>query len=883
MTIATGSRLGAYEILAPIGAGGMGEVYKARDTRLGRDVAIKVLPSSLSSPEMRRRFEREAKTISQLSHPHICALYDVGNQDGVEYLVMEYLEGETLADRIGRGPMPLEQVFRCGVEIAGALDRAHRQGIVHRDLKPGNVMLTNSGVKLLDFGLARGIPLPGPVSGETASPTITGSPPVTEEGTILGTFQYMAPEQLEGNAADARTDIFAFGGLLYEMATGSPAFFGSSRVSLISAILRDDPKPIATFQPMTPPALDRVVKTCLAKDPEDRWQSAHDVGTELRWISQAGSEAAIPARATVPQRRRERIWQAVAAAAVVVAAVLAWRSGRRSSSPPPLLRASINLPAGLQLDTENASLAVSPDGRRIVIAASGPDARQKLWLRSLDRLEVQPISGTDGATYPFWSPDGRNVGFFAHHKLARIDLATGSVGTICDAPEGRGGSWSRDGRIVFAPAFYGPLYLVAAAGGTPVPVTRVDEAQRSHRLPYFLPDGRRVLFLSGRSFDPKDNAIFCLDLDSKQVSLVVRENSGAAFAQPGELLFQRASTVFAQPIDARSLRFTGPAVPIAEGVWFNLPRWVGRFSVSDTGVLVFGGASITQKSQLTWFDAAGVRLATTGDPEYFRPQGVSVAPDGKTIAAAISDPAGRSDIWLYDAAGGVKRRFTFESGGGYQPYWSADGRQIAYSDAKNGVLIQAADGASPARTLVTTGAAAEVMGWSPDGRFLAVTFLQEKTGADLFLVPTSGGGAPRPLVAGPSNERNGRFSPDGRWLCYVSDESGREEIYVVPFPGPGGKWQISSTGATEAFWLGGGGTIAFRQAADNQLVGVDFHAHGATAEIGSPRPILGARSIPNTSLLPTSDGKRFLLAVPTGGEEPYALTVVDGWTAGGAR
>jgi serine/threonine-protein kinase len=332
-------------------------------------------------------------------------------------------------------------------------------------------------------------------------------------------------------------------------------------------------------------------------------------------------------------------------------------------------------------------------------------------------------------------------------------------------------------------------------------------------------------------------------------------------------------------MDAGSLRLTGPAAPIAEGVWFNKPRWVGRFSVSDTGLLVFGGASLTQKDQLIWFDLEGARLATVGDPEYFRPQGVSVAPDGKTIAVSIADPAGRSDIWLYDAVRGSKTRFTFEAAGGYQPSWSADGKQIAYSDAKNSVLIKASDGASPARSLLTQGSAADVMSWSPDGRFLAIGHLPEKSGADIFLLSTSGGGAPRPLLAGPANERNGRFSPDGKWLCYVSDESGRDELYVVPFPGPGGKWQISSGGVTEAFWLGDGGAIAYWQPADNKLFAVDFRAHGNNAAIGPPRPLFGGRSIPNVAMSPSPDGKRFLLAIPAGGEVPYTLTVVSGWTA----
>jgi eukaryotic-like serine/threonine-protein kinase len=858
----------------------MGEVYKARDTRLERTVAIKVLPDHLSKNEdVRQRFEREAKTISQLSHPHICALHDVGSQDGVEYLVMEHLEGETLSDRLAKGPLPLEQTLRFGVQIAEALDKAHRQGIVHRDLKPGNVMLTKSGVKLLDFGLAKAMAPASQPSGLTALPTVVGSAPLTQEGTILGTFQYMAPEQLEGKETDARTDVFALGAVLYEMATGNKAFSGSSQMSLISAILRDDPKPIATVQPMTPPALDRVVKTCLAKDPEERWQSARDIASELKWIAQAGSGVEIPAPAIARRRRGERIWQAVAAVAVVVAAVLAWRSGLRRPGPSPLLRTAINLPPGLHLDAENASLALSPDGRRIVIAASGPEGGQKLWLRSLDRLEVQPIPGTDGATYPFWSPDSRSLGFFAGHKLARTEISSGSVQTICDVEDGRGGTWSRDGRIVFSGAAVGPLFVVLATGGSPVPVTRVDGTTRTHRLPHFLPDGKRVLFLSGKGVDASDNGIYCLDLDSKKVSLLARENSGGLFAPPGELLFQRASAVFAQPMDASSLRLTGPAVPVAEGVWFNLPRWVGHFSVSDTGLLVFGGASLTQKSQLTWFDPEGARLATVGSPEYFREGNLCVAPDGKVIAVSIADPAGRSDLWLYDVTRGNKTRFTFEAAGGYEPSCSADGKQIAYADANNSILIKMFDGSSPARTLLTPVTNYDLMGWSPDGRFLVVGYRREKSGADIFLFPTSGGGDPRPVVAGPANERAGRFSPDGKWFCYISDESGRDELYVVPFPGPGGKWQISSGGVSQAFWLGDGGAIAYWQPADNKLLAVDFHARGGSVEIGPPRPLLGGRSIPNVASSPSPDGKRFLLAVPVGSEAPYTLTVVTNWTA----
>ena len=857
----------------------MGEVYKAKDTRLERTVAVKVLPSHLSSTEeVRQRFEREAKTISSLSHPHICALYDVGNQDGVEYLVMEYLEGETLADRLLKGALPAEQTLRFGIEIADALDKAHRQGIVHRDLKPGNVMLTKSGVKLLDFGLAKAVAPVSKQSGLTSLPTMAHAQNLTQEGTILGTFQYMSPEQLEGREADGRSDIFAFGAVLYEMATGNKAFSGSSQVSLISAIMRDDPKPISAVAPMTPAPLDRLVRTCLAKDPEERWQSAHDVASELRWIEKAGADAEFPAPAVARRRSRERIWQAVAAAALAVAAVLAWRSGMRRPGASPLLRTAINLPPGLHLDAQNNSLALSPDGRRIAIAASGPDGKQKLWLRSLDRLEVQPVPGTDGATYPFWSPDSRNLGFFSGRRLARTEIASGSVQTICEVEDGRGGTWSRDGKIVFAPAPMGPLSLVSAAGGTPVQVTRVEDSARTHRLPHFLPDGRRVLFLSGIGLDASANAIYCLDLDSKKVSPVARENSGGVYARSGELLFQRGGTVFAQPMEGGSLRLTGPAVPIAEGVWFNLPRWVGHFSISETGLLVFGGASPTQRSQLTWFDLEGARLGTVGEAEYFRDQDMSVAPDGRMIAVSIAEPSGRSDIWLYDTARGTRTRFTLGAGGGYECRWSRDGKQIAYSDASGAILVRASDGASPAKTLLKGGGNPELTGWSPDGRFLVVGQSRNKSAGDIFLLSNSGSGALEQVVAGPGNERQGLFSPDGKWLSYISDESGQDELYVVPFPGPGGRWQVSSGGASQHFWLGDGAAIAYWQPADGKLLAVDFHARGGNAEIGPPRPLFGGRSITNVSLSPSPDGKRFLLELPVSSEAPYTLTLVSNWT-----
>ena len=494
MALSSGTRLGPYEILSPLGAGGMGEVYRARDTRLEREVAVKVLPPHLSSSEeMRQRFEREAKAISQLSHPHICALYDVGSHEGTEYLVMELLEGETLAARLVKGALPLEQTLRFGVEIADALDKAHRQGIVHRDLKPGNVMLTKSGVKLLDFGLAKVLDPKGPVESLTSVPTAAKD--VTEAGAILGTLSYMAPEQLEGKKADPRTDIFAFGAMLYEMATGRKAFSGSGRASLISSIMTTEPQPISTLQPMTPPALDRVVRKCLAKDPEERWQNAADLGSELRWVSEGGSQTGIAAPAVSGRRRRS--WLPWAAALLLSGLAVALSSFFRAPAPAPVLRAAINLPPKTVLEPLGMALALSPDGLRLAFSATGSDGKLRLWLRSMDGLEVQPLTGTDGATCPFWSPDSRFIGFFADRKLKKIPASGGTVLTICDAPDGRGASWGRDDVVVFAPAPFGGLSRVSASGAAPTMLTEVKGPGVTHRLPHFLPDGKHLLFLSG--------------------------------------------------------------------------------------------------------------------------------------------------------------------------------------------------------------------------------------------------------------------------------------------------------------------------------------------------------------------------------------------------
>ncbi|MEO8587138.1 MAG: protein kinase, partial [Acidobacteriota bacterium] len=575
MTLATGTRLGPYEILSPLGAGGMGEVYRARDTRLERDVAVKILrPTDSTSQEMKLRFEREAKAISQLSHPNICALYDVGSHEGTEYLVMEYLEGETLAIRLEKGALPLPQVISIGVQIADALDRAHRQGIVHRDLKPANVMLTKGGVKLLDFGLAKTLAPAVQPSGLTSSPTMASPQHLTQQGTILGTFQYMAPEQLEGSEADARSDIFSFGAVLYEMATGRKAFDGKSQASLIGSILKDTPPPASSIAPMTPPALDRLIATCLSKDPEDRLQTAHDVKLQLQWVGEGGSQAGLPAPVAARRKNREKLAWALAAAAAAVALVFAIGFLRRAPRVSPPIFAAIPLPEKTFVE----SVVLSPDGKTLAFTAGKPGAQPGLWIRNLGSPAAQPVAGAEEAGFPFWSPDSRFVAYFTKGSLKRIDPSGGPALTVCDAARGVGGAWNRDGTIVFAPSPTSPLFRVPASGGKPEPVTRLDASLRvtAHRYPAFLPDGRHFLYmaanLSGNAGDPA-NSIRVGSLDGKTDKVVVAGIASNPSFAAGHLLYPSEGALLAVKMDPSRLEVQGDAVPVAQRL--NVTNWYG--------------------------------------------------------------------------------------------------------------------------------------------------------------------------------------------------------------------------------------------------------------------------------------------------------------------
>jgi Tol biopolymer transport system component/tRNA A-37 threonylcarbamoyl transferase component Bud32 len=885
MTLSAGTRLGPYEIVAPIGAGGMGEVYKARDTRLERTVAIKVLPQHLSSaPEVRQRFEREAKTISQFSHSHICALYDVGREPGrdgghdTEYLVMEFLEGETLSDRLAKGALPLEQTLRYGVEIADALDKAHRQGIVHRDLKPGNVMITKSGVKLLDFGLAKAMAAPVQSSGMTSLPTVMGSANqnLTQEGTILGTFQYMAPEQLEGREADARTDIFAFGCLLYEMATGRKAFSGGTQASLISSIMKEDPPPISQVSPMSPAALDRVVKKSLAKDPEDRWQTAADLGSELKWIAEGGgSQVGIPV--TVAARKRAP-WIPLAAAVLLAAlGFLAGRSLRRTPDAP-ITRSSIDIPPQLEI-YRWSSLALSPDGTTLAFSATGADGKLAIWTRRMDSFAIQLLAGSEGGFNPFWSPDSRSIGFFADRKLKRAPLGGGPALTICDATDGRGGSWTDKDEIVFAPSPFSGLSKVSAAGGAPAALTKPEKPGVTHRLPSCLPGGRTCLYLSGAQTSSADKSteIRALDLATGKSTVVAKENSEGRFVAPGYLAFVREGNLLLQPFDPSTLKTTGAAVPVAEGVAFEAFRWIGNFTFSNTGRLVFQSSQALRKSRLTWFDLEGKELGAVGEPATFF--SLALSPDAKRIAATcLGSQNAPPEVRLYDLERGVGTRFTFGDQGANFPVWSPDGREIAYGDPGSGIRVKSADGGSEGRLILHMATNVWALGWSPDGKRLLLRIQDPSTGGvDLNDFPLEPDAKPRKLFAtDPSEFTNGAISPDGKWLLYVSNETGRQEIYVAPYPALGERRQVSTAGGTGGHWLGSR-SILYVQPSDGKLFAVDFDEQGNALRMSAPRPVFGNKLPPRGPFDVAPDGKRILFAVSAEDSSSAEVRFVSDW------
>src|SRR5262245_6942781 len=884
MPIPAGTKLGPYEILQPIGAGGMGEVYKANDTRLGRIVAIKIVPAHLSQkPDVKQRFEREAQTIASLNHPHVCTLYDIGHQDGTDFLVMEFLEGETLAERLSKGALPIQEALRYAIQISDALDKAHGLGVTHRDLKPGNIMLTKSGAKLLDFGLAKFVPSMQPT--DSAVPTVPQD--LTVHGTLLGTVQYMAPEQIEGDEVDARTDIFAFGVILYEMITGKKAFIGKSQASLMGSILERQPPRISTIEPLAPPALERVVEICVAKAPENRWQTAHDVMLQLQWIAEGGSAAGLPAPVVHRRKNRERIaWLVAAVSAVAVLALVVpyvWKTPediRTVRFPIFPTGSSIFAPT-------NAPLApfpiISPDGRRVAFIAQEPGDRPQIWVRPFDSMDAQPLAGTEGVQgLPFWSPDSRHIAFAANGNLESIEFSGGPVQVICSVDLGVEGAWSRDGTIIFYRTVrggsQGGLYRVSDRGGEPVALTTPNPAlnETSHHLPQFLPDGRHFLYLA-----QQPNTVYVGSLDTKETKRLLSADSAAIYAPPGYLLYVQQGTLMARAFDAGRLELTGEPFRIAEEVRSNVGNGRAAFSISDNGTLVYrtGAFFTTQQQHLVWFDRSGKRDDTinqTGDS-----RNPSLAPDGKRLAVTRVETATQTDVWIIDLVRGVNSKFTLGPANERDPVWSPNGNEIIFRANPNGIYDlyrKPSTGISTDELILKSDQDKIPTSWSPDGRFLLFSSNDPKTRSDIWLLPLSGERKPESFSTTPANEGFARFSPDGHWVAYTSDESGTPQIYLQPFPRSNQRIQVA--GGLNPHWRKDGGELFF--IGDNgNLVAVEIKGAGSTMVPGTPKELFRpASGGPNYDV--SADGQRFLFSAgstnnPNSDSAP--ITVVLNWAA----
>ena len=878
MPLAPGTKLGPYEIGIPLGTGGMGEVYRAKDTRLDRSVAIKILPAQFSAdPVRKQRFDREAKTISSLNHPHICVLYDVGHQDGTDYLVMECVEGETLAKRLEKGPLPLEQVLKYGAQIADALDKAHRSGVVHRDLKPGNIVLAATGAKLLDFGLAKSV---RPLASVMTLTADTPRAAMTEEGTIVGTFQYMSPEQVEGKELDGRSDIFSLGAVLYEMVTGQRAFEGKSQLSVASAILEKDPQPISTIKPLIPSVLDHAVKKSLAKLPDERWQSASDLSSELKWIVESSGQTVGTAPSGASGKTNKGLaWVAFCALAVAMIATATWWRNDKPPEQTMYFLASLPFPAH--------DIAFSPNQRTLAVIAYQESARKNaLWIYEVGSQGARILTDTEGASYPFWSPDGRALAFFADGKLKKLELSDGPVQIICDATSGRGGTWNKDGVIVFTPdaTLGNGLYRVPASGGIPTQISRPDPSrgEESHRYPTFLPDGSHYLYLAANFSGRKEevDAVFMGALNSNEKRFVTAATANAAYAAPGYLLFCRGKTLLAQRFDLKRLALTGEPATILTEVQ-QLPQ-TGRavFAVSDDGLLVAQTGSQVALSQPIWFDRKGNELGAVGKPDLYG--NVSLAPNGRSVAVNKTDSGSQNtDIWIYELQRDSSKRLTFNPGFNVMPIWNPDASRLTFAANRQlsvDLFIKNSDGAQEEQSLVRDESDKFPYDWSRDARYILylignsrlayVTLPELKT--SLFLKV-------------PSALRNAQISPDEKWVAYASNETGKWEIYVTSFPQGRGRWQVSIGGGEQPRWRGDGKEL-FYLSSDGKMMAAPVRI---TANFDVGRPVELFQTSPRQPVSFNDqvaydvrpDGQRFLILTQMKQAESVPMSVVLNWPA----
>jgi serine/threonine protein kinase len=885
MSLNSGSRLGPYEVVAPLGAGGMGEVYRARDTRLEREVAIKVLPAEVSGrDDLRQRFEREARAISSLHHPHICALHDIGEQDGISYLVMELLRGETLDKRIERGPIPAAEALRIAIQIGGALEQAHGQGLIHRDLKPANVMLTDSGAKLLDFGLAKAAAPRNAPLGLSAAATRTQH--LTMEGAIVGTLGYMAPEQLEGKDTDARTDIFAFGVVLYEMLTGTRAFAGESQASLITAIMSADPISPAALQPAASPALERTLRQCVAKSADQRWHCMHDLVSELKWIAEGGAPAGLTA---APVQARFAPWRYLVAGAVAIALIsTAALYVRWSGKAPPSRAISLDFVLPEKLHMRSIDIPTpSPDGERIVFSAMNADNKYTLWIRSLNSPALRQLPGTEGAILPFWSPDGREAGFFADGKLKRVDLAGGMPQTIAEIANNIGGAtWSSKGTILFGNN--GTLYAVPAQGGEHKVVRALRQGEYTQYWPQFLPDGEHFLY-AFQSSSQDDNGFYVGSLDGKLRRKLLGPDT-KAMAVDGYLLFSRNDVLYAQEFDFKSLELRGQPKPLSDHVLTFGTAYGANFFASlsraPNDVLAYRTGSTGSDVELTWFDRSGNRLSTLGAAAQF--SNPALSPDGKWMAVGRKDAKGGRDLWLFDLGRGTNTRLTFDPGDELNPIWSPDGKQIAFtgtSKSHRDIYVMDAHGTRAPELLLESPEEKNVEQWSPDGKYLVYN-TNPKPGApqNLYVLPLFGDRKPIAMLTSPFIEDMGQISPNGKWLAYRSNESGTSEVYVLAFapndPAARRKWRISTDGGMEPQWRAAGKELFYLNS--STLMSVEVKGDGREFEAGLPKVLFDTMlgSITRNRYVVNGDGQRFLMVTMPKDQVHPEIHVMVNWEAG---
>jgi Tol biopolymer transport system component/tRNA A-37 threonylcarbamoyl transferase component Bud32 len=879
LTITSGTRLGRYEIRSQIGAGGMGEVYRARDEKLNRDVAIKVLPAELSQNADRlRRFEQEAQAAGALNHPNILAVYDVGTHDGAPYVVSELLEGESVKERLDDGTIAQRKATDYALQVAHGLAAAHEKGIVHRDLKPDNLFITNDDrVKILDFGIAK---LIEPVGEGVAQTDIATRKVQTDPGTVMGTVGYMSPEQVRGRHVDHRSDIFSFGAVLYEMLSGQRAFRGDSAVETLNAILKEEPAELsARTNRNISPALERVVWHCLEKSPERRFQSARDVAFALENVSATSSGSTQTGIVAAPLRAKNRerlIWIGVSALILVAVAALAFAYLSRTQTAAHSVRLSLAAPFKASLP---ARVTVSPDGLRIAFIANNAEGKRVLWVRPLDSLTAQPLVGTDGAVSPFWSPDSRLVGYFANGKLFKVDASGGRPQALCDVGESRGGAWNSDGVILFS-GLEG-LYRVSAQGGAPVLATKVAPKEEAHRWPYFLPDGRHFVFLADAA-TTEDHHIRVGSLESQESQILFGAVSRIVYAPPGYLLYVSQGALVALTFDARALKVTGDPTTIAEHIAEVGDNHEFDFSVSDDGVLAYQSGN--PNSQLTWFDRTGKKLNSVGESANY--DTVSLSPDERRAAVTLLDADGRiADVWLLDLTRDSISRLTFDPSGEGNPVWSPDSNNIVYSSNRLGggqvnLYEKAASGAGDDQLLLQSATAKYATSWLRDGQFILFENWPLRAKAGIWLLPLTGERQPKPLLQTVAfDQTGGQFSPDGRFVAYMSNESGRTEVYVRPFPLSDDKWPISSGGGQRPLWRADGKELFY--VTEGRLMSAEIRASGKF-ESSVPEQLFRT-NIKNQGdglcYAAAADGQRFLVNTFVEGDNPAPMIVVLNWTA----